>query len=267
MREGTRPIANFLFLGPTGVGKTELAKTVALVYFGSEKNMIRIDMSEYQASDSINKMIGDPNGSLGYLTEAVRKMPFSLILLDEFEKAHSDIHNLFLQVFDDGRLTDGQGRTIDFTNSIIIATSNSEAVFIQEQVKAGVDIEKIKKELINERLNKVLRPELINRFDGIIVFKPLSVSDIIQITKLIIIRISQMLEEKGIYLKAEDEGIAKLAELGYDPQFGARPLRRVVQDKIENEIANKFLAGELERRDTVVINSNTEIEVEKGREL
>jgi len=267
LREGKRPIANFLFLGPTGVGKTELAKTVALVYFGSEKNMIRIDMSEYQTSDSINKMIGDPSGSLGYLTEAVRKMPFSLILLDEFEKAHADIHNLFLQVFDDGRLTDGQGRTIDFTNSIIIATSNSEAVYIQEQVKAGVNIEKIKAELINERLNKVLRPELINRFDGIIVFKPLSVSDIIQITKLIINRISKMLEEKGIYLKVEEEGIAKLAELGYDPQFGARPLRRVVQDKIENEIANKFLAGELERRDTVVINANAEIEVEKGREL
>jgi ATP-dependent Clp protease ATP-binding subunit ClpC len=267
MREGKRPIANFLFLGPTGVGKTELAKTVALVYFGSEKNMIRIDMSEYQNSDSINKMIGDPNGSLGYLTEAVRKMPFSLVLLDEFEKAHADIHNLFLQVFDDGRLTDGQGRTIDFTNSIIIATSNSEAVFIQEQIKAGADIEKIKTELINERLNKVLRPELINRFDGIIVFKPLTISDIIEITKLILEKIGKMLEEKGIHLKADEQGIARLAGLGYDPQYGARPLRRIVQDKIENEIANKFLSGDLERRDTVVINANADIEVEKGKEL
>jgi ATP-dependent Clp protease ATP-binding subunit ClpB len=174
MREGKRPIANFLFLGPTGVGKTELAKTVSEIYFGNEKNMIRLDMSEYQHPDSVKKMIGSTAGGRGYLTEAVRKAPFSLILLDEFEKAHPDILNLFLQVMDDGRLTDGQGRTIDFTNSIIIATSNAGAVYIQEQVAQGTDIEKIKDVLINERLNKILRPELINRFDGIVVFKPLA---------------------------------------------------------------------------------------------
>lgn len=267
LRENKRPIASFLFMGPTGVGKTELAKAVAEVYFGKEDYMIRVDMSEYQNSDSINKMIGDETGNLGYLTEAVRKQPFSLILLDEFEKAHGDIMNLFLQVMDDGRLTDGQGRTIDFTNSIIIATSNAGALFIQDQIKAGRPVSEIKQTLINDHLNKIMRPELINRFDGIIVFKPLSEDNVIEITKLMLKGMKNMLEEKGINLKTYNEGIKKLAHEGYDPQFGARPLRRLLQDKVENIIANKILAGEIKRRDTVVINPEGEIEVEKGKVL
>ncbi|MFH1822533.1 MAG: ATP-dependent Clp protease ATP-binding subunit [Patescibacteria group bacterium] len=267
LREGKRPISSFLFLGPTGVGKTELAKTVAEVYFASEGNMIRVDMSEYQNQDSVNKMIGDSTGQLGYLTERVRTKPFSLILLDEFEKAHPDILNLFLQVMDDGRLTDGQGSTVDFTNSIIIATSNVGAVFIQEQIRAGTDTEKIKDSLINEHLNKFLRPELINRFDGVIVFKPLSQVNVIEITKLMLKSTKKMLEAKGIGLRLEEEGIIKLAQAGYDPKFGARPLRRLLQEKVDNIIANKILAGELARRDTVVIDTQGEIQVEKGREL
>jgi len=267
LREGKRPIANFLFLGPTGVGKTELAKTVAAVYFGNEDYMIRLDMSEYQHPDSVKKMIGDASGILGYLTEAVRKSPFSLILLDEFEKAHADILNLFLQVMDDGRLTDGQGRTIDFTNCIIIATSNVGAVYIQQQITAGVDVEHIKQVLINEHLNKVIRPELINRFDGVIVFKPLSQENVIDITKLMLNKTRKMLATKGIGLRAEEEGVRKLARQGFDPKFGARPLRRLLQEKVENIIANKILAGELNRRDTVVIDVNAEVRVEKGREL
>ena len=267
LREGKRPIANFLFLGPTGVGKTELAKTVADVYFGSKDYMIRLDMSEYQLADSVKKMIGDIDGARGYLTEAVRKRPFSLILLDEFEKAHPDILNLFLACFDDGRITDGQGRTIDFTNSIIIATSNAGSVFIQDEVSAGTDIEKIKEELINKQLNKIMRPELINRFDGIVVFKPLSMDNVVSITKLMLNSTSKMLSAKGISLRAEEEGIVELAKAGYDPKFGARPLRRLLQDKIENEIANRILTGELVRRDTVVINKEAKIEVEKGRLL
>ena len=268
LREGKRPIANFLFLGPTGVGKTELAKTIAAVYFGNENTMVRLDMSEYQQPDSVEKMIGSADGAvLGYLTEAVRKKPFSLVLLDEFEKAHPNILNLFLQVMDDGRLTDGQGRTIDFTSSIIIATSNAGAVFIQERVRAGADLDKIKDALINEHLTKVMRPELINRFDGVIVFKPLTKENVVDIARLMLNKVGKMLAEKGIGLRAEEEGIRIIAMEGFDPQFGARPLRRVLQDKIENDIANKILAGEIERRDTVVIGAKGDVGVEKGREL
>jgi len=230
-----RPIASFLFLGPTGVGKTELAKTVADIYFGDEKNMIRVDMSEYQHEDSVKKMIGDAQGTRGYLTEAVRKAPFSLILLDEFEKAHPDILNLFLQVMDDGRLTDGQGRTVDFTNAIIIATSNAGAVYIQNEVAAGTDIEKIKEVLINEKLNKIMRPELINRFDGVIVFKPLSEENVLDIAKLMLAKIGATLEKKkGVRMRVSESGARVLARQGYDPKFGARPLRRLLQDKVEN---------------------------------
>ena len=267
MRAGKRPIANFLFLGPTGVGKTELSKTVAAVYFGSEKHMIRLDMSEYQHPDSVKKMIGDATGVAGYLTEAVRKAPFSLILLDELEKAHPDILNLFLQVFDDGRLTDGQGRTIDFTSSIIIATSNAGALFIQKQILAGARIENIKPTLINEYLNKVMRPELINRFDGVIVFEPLSRENVVDIAKLMLKSIADMLKEKGINFEAREEGVRILAKLGFDPKFGARPLRRLLQEKVEDIIANKILAGELKRRDTVIVDEQAIIQVEKAQPL
>ena len=273
LREGKRPIANFLFLGPTGVGKTELAKTIAEVYFGNENYMIRLDMSEYQHPDSVKKMIGSADGTLGYLTEAVRKSPFSLVLLDELEKAHPDILNLFLQVMDDGRLTDGQGRTIDFTNSIIIATSNAGALYIQEQLRGHLDdvtskeIEEIKQTLINDHLNKVMRPELINRFDGVIVFKPLSQKDVEAITRLMLNKIAQMLSDKGIRMQISDDGVKILARQGFDPKFGARPLRRLLQDKIENIIANKILAGELERRDTVIIDNEARVIVQKAPRL
>ena len=267
LREAKRPIANFLFLGPTGVGKTELAKTVSEVYFGDENYMVRLDMSEYQRPDSVEKMIGSPAGVLGYLTEAVRKAPFCLILLDEFEKAHPDILNLFLQVMDDGRLTDGQGRTIDFTNCIIIATSNIGAVYIQDQIKAGTSLEQIKESLVNDQLNKVLRPELINRFDGVVVFKPLSIEDVESITKLMLVKVRRLLEAKGIGLEYAEDGIKKLAGLGFDPKFGARPLRRLIQEKVEDQIANIVLKDGLKRRDTVVIDGDANISVKKRREL
>ncbi len=266
LREGNRPIASFLFLGPTGVGKTELAKSVAEIYFGDEDSMIRLDMSEYQLADSVKKMIGDGD-FLGYLTEAVRKKPFSLILFDEIEKAHSDILNLFLQILDDGRLTDGQGKTINFTNSIIISTSNAGSLFIQDSVKKNVEIEIIKQELIDVHLNKVMRPELINRFDGIMVFKPLSLENILSISKLMVAKIKKNLEVKGINLLYDEDGLLRLAKAGYDPKFGARPLRRLLQDKIENEIANLILSGKLKRRDTVFINENGDVEVEEGKKL
>lgn len=265
MREEKKPIASFLFLGPTGVGKTELAKTVAEIYFGSEKNMIRLDMSEYQMQENIKKMIGDSDGTLGYLTEAVRKQSFSLILLDEFEKAHPDVLNIFLQVLDDGRLTDGQGRTINFTNSIIIATSNIGALFIQEQIAKNIDTEEIKTALINEHLTKVLRPELINRFNGIVVFKPLTEQNIFDITVLMLNRIEKTLTKKGMYFKYSPEGVKEIARLGYDPKFGARQLSRLIQESIENSIADKILSNELKIRDTVYLNNQAVVEIIKAK--
>ncbi len=264
LREGVRPIANFLFLGPTGVGKTELAKTVSKVYFGDKKYMLRIDMSEYQHPDSVKKMIGDTHGVKGHLTELVRKRPFSLILLDEIEKAHPDILNLFLQVMDDGRLTDGQGRLIDFTNSIIIATSNAGANFIQKSIYEGKDIKDIKAILINDYLSQVMRPELINRFDGVIVFEPLSLENVVHIARLMLNNIEKLLISKGMRLEVDENGLRILAKLGYDPKFGARPLRRLLQEKIEDEIANKILAGELKRRDTVFIDETAQVIIKKG---
>lgn len=266
MKDSSRPIASFLFLGPTGVGKTELAKAVSETYFGDENYIIRLDMSEYQGSDAVNKMIGAIGGT-GYLTEAVRKKPFSLILLDEIEKSNPDVLNLFLQMFDEGKLTDGQGRMISFSESIIIATSNIGAVFIQEEMKKNSDLEHIKQSLIDEHLNKYLRPELINRFDGVIVFKPLSEDNILDITTLMLKKIKKTLEKKGITLRADKSGVRILADAGYDPKFGARPLRRLLQDRVENVIANKILAGKLKRRDTVVINQKAEIEIESGAQL
>ncbi len=267
LKEEKKTISNFLFLGPTGVGKTELAKTVSKVYLGKEEFMIRLDMSEYQHEDSVKKIIGDTSGKKGYLTEAVRKNPFSLILLDEFEKAHPKILDLFLQVTDEGRLTDGQGRTVDFTSSIIIATSNIGSRFIEKEISVGKEIKDIKEVLINEKLIEVIKPELINRFDGVIIFKPLSMKNVVEITKLIIEGVRKMLENKSIILKIDEAGVRKLAEEGHDPKFGARPLRRLIKKKIENEIAKKILSGELSTRDTVIINHNVEIEVEKAKKL
>jgi ATP-dependent Clp protease ATP-binding subunit ClpC len=267
MRNEAKTIANFLFLGPTGVGKTELTKTVSKVYFGSEEYMIRLDMSEYQHEDSVKKLIGDGSLIKGNLTQKVKQKPYSLILLDEFEKAHPKILTLFLQVMDEGRLTNGEGETVDFKSSMIVATSNAASIFIQNQIKEGVNTEKIKERVINEKLNQVMSPELINRFDNIIVFKTLSQDHIIEVTKLILEDTGKMLEEKGIKLRVKQGGAEKLAEEGFDPQFGARPIKRVVQKRINNEIAKKILANEVERRDTVVINETGNIEIEKAKEL
>ena len=267
LREGKRPIASFLFLGPTGVGKTELAKTLAATYFGDEKAMIRLDMSEYQADDAMIKMIGSADGVPGYLTEKVRNLPFALILLDEIEKANARVLDLFLQVMDDGRLTDGQGRTIDFTNSIIISTSNIGAVIIKQAVEQGTDLETIKQNLLDNELMKYLRPEFINRFDGVIVFKPLTQPDVTRIAGMLIGHLAKLLEAKGIILEASDQGLQQLAAAGFHPEFGARPLRRLLQDRIENVIAKMILSGDVARRDHLLINDMGEVEIQKARKL
>jgi ATP-dependent Clp protease ATP-binding subunit ClpC len=257
IRTGKRPIANFLFLGPTGVGKTELTKTIAEVYFGSENQMVRMDMSEYQDTNSIYRMIGTPGQQgTGVLTEAVRQKPFSLVLLDEIEKADPNILNLFLQVMDDGRLTDSVGRVIDFTSSIVIATSNAGTQFVQDQMRAGVSQEQIKTQLIHGELKQYFKPEFLNRFDAIVLFHPLTQDQIGSVARLILRGIGKKLEERGIVLEVTDGGVAMLAAAGFDPEFGARPLRRVIQDRVENAIAGLLLQNQVHRKDTIVVDEN-----------
>jgi ATP-dependent Clp protease ATP-binding subunit ClpC len=264
LRDVKRPIANLLFLGPTGVGKTELAKTVAEIFFGDENKMVRLDMSEYQTAESIYRLIGSPTGDEpGQLTEQIRQNPFTILLLDEIEKAHPDILNVFLQVMDDGRLTDNLGRTIDFTNVILIGTSNAGTDFIQEELKKNTPISKIQEILIREKLKPYFKPEFLNRFDGIIVFKPLGKNEIREITKLLLNKIAQQLLEKGITLKVTEEAIDELAEAGFDPLFGARPLRRTIQERVNNVLANYLLSGKISRRDVVILEKGGEIKIVK----
>lgn len=253
VRDRKRPIASFLFLGPTGVGKTELAKALAGSYFGDETKMVRLDMSEYQQLESLSRLVGAA-GQHGVLTEAIRRSPFALVLLDELEKAHHDIINVFLQVLDDGRLTDGLGQTVDCTNTIIIATSNAASSYIQEAIAQGRPYQDIERQLVQEQLRPYFQPELMNRFDGVVVFRPLNTKEVSQITELMLESIGEQLErEHGIHLKVQPEAIGRIVEKGFDVAFGARPLRRYLQDNISSEIAKLILAHRVERRDTIEI--------------
>ena len=265
LRDPKRPIASFLFLGPTGVGKTELAKTIAEVYFNSEKNMIRLDMSEYQLLTSLPQLLGTSDGQqIGALTEAVRRRPFALLLLDELEKAHPNVLNIFLQVMEDGRLTDSLGRTVDFTNVIIIATSNAGTGYIQEQMRANATVEHIRTGLLQDQLKGIFKPEFINRFDAVVVFTPLTITEINQIAGGLIKAIAKRLEERGVFLRVTPEAVVEFAQRGFDPVYGARPLRRVLQDTIENTLANYMLDHKVDRRDVVVIKPGGVVEVEKA---
>ncbi len=262
IRSTTKPIASFLFLGPTGVGKTELAKTIAVDYFGGEERMIRLDMSDYQENGRVDRLIGTPGQKgTGVLTEAVRTHPFALLLLDEIEKADKDILNLFLQVLDDGRLTDSSGHVIDFTNVIIIATSNAGTAYVQEQMRAGIDNDKIKEKLLHGELKDYYRPEFLNRFDGIVLFKSLTHEDIKKVCAIMLKRVAKDLEVKGIEMEVTDIALEYLADVGFDPEFGARPMRRVIQEKIENQLAELLLSGKLGRRDKISIEDGGEVKV------
>ncbi len=258
IKDPKRPIGTFLFLGPTGVGKTELAKALAEVLFGSEDAMIRIDMSEYMEKHSVSRLIGAPPGYVGYeeggqLTEAVRRRPYSVVLLDEVEKAHPEVFNVLLQVFDDGRLTDGKGNTVDFRNTIIIMTSNIASDTILRNLERGKDFEEIE-QLVREELKRYFRPEFINRIDSVVIFKPLKKEHVKQIVDLMIKKLEKRLKDKNLKLQISDSAKEYLANRGYDPAFGARPLRRVIEREVETPLATKLIAGEIEEGDTVMID-------------
>jgi ATP-dependent Clp protease ATP-binding subunit ClpC len=249
-----RPIGTFLFVGPTGVGKTELAKALSSSYFSGESNMVRLDMSEFQGGGSIQRLIGE-GSTEGLLTGPVRNKPFALLLLDEFEKSSDEIRNLFLSIFDDGRITDGAGHVVDFTNTIMIATSNAGSLEIQDAIKGGQTYEQIQTFLTSDLLPKIFRPELLNRFDGVIAFKPLTQDEVLQIARLQITGVIKQTEEStGIHLTVTEAAIEKLAQLGFDPTLGGRPLRRAIQDHLEAPLANKILAGGLKRGDTLALD-------------
>lgn len=266
LQDPKRPIASFIFLGTTGTGKTELAKALAEYLFNDENMMTRIDMSEYQEKFSVTRLIGAPPGYVGYdeggqLTEAVRRKPYSVVLFDEIEKAHPDVFNILLQVLDDGRLTDNKGRTVNFKNTIIIMTSNLGSQYIQQRFENLNDsnrkevIDDTKKNVM-EMLKKTIRPEFLNRIDDIIMFLPLTQSQIAQVVTLQMNRVKKMLEPQGFELKWTPAAIDYLAKVGYDPEFGARPVKRAIQDYVLNDLSKKILAEEVNRDKPIVIDAN-----------
>ena len=266
LKEGRRPIAVFLFLGPTGVGKTELAKALAETVFGDEDALIRLDMSEYMERHAVARLIGAPPGYVGYeeggqLTERVRRRPYSVILLDEIEKAHPDVHNILLQVFDDGRLTDGKGRVVDFTNTVLIATSNVGAEIIQQELSApegaAKSYDQLKSELM-EILRLHFRPEFLNRIDDIIVFRALDRDQIRQIVELQLDRVRRTASGQGVTLEFDPSVIEYLAEVGFQPEFGARELRRQIRTLIETKLASELLGGRVHEGDRLVVRHDDE---------
>ena len=258
IQDPDRPIGSFLFLGPTGVGKTELAKALSEILFDNEKNIIRIDMSEYMEKFSVSRLIGAPPGYVGYdeggqLTEAVRRKPYSVVLFDEIEKAHPDVFNILLQVLDDGRITDSQGRTVDFKNTIIILTSNLGSASILEGIDENGEITDTAREDVETLLKRQFRPEFLNRLDEIIFYKPLTKTEIMSIVELMLDDLRKRLSAQHIRLELSDEAKKHIVDCGYDPSFGARPLRRFIQSRIETLAAKKLIGGQLEPGDTIRI--------------
>jgi ATP-dependent Clp protease ATP-binding subunit ClpB len=251
LKDPRRPIGSFVFLGPTGVGKTELARALAEFLFDDESNMVRIDMSEYMEKHAVSRLVGAPPGYIGYdeggqLTEAVRRRPYSVVLLDEIEKAHPDVFNVLLQVLEDGRLTDSHGRTVDFNNTILIMTSNVGSEYILEIN----DVEKVE-HLATKALRSTFRPEFLNRIDSILVFRRLDAVAIRGIVDIQIGEVEVLLRTKNLGLEVTAEARNRLAELGYDPAYGARPLKRMIQEKLLEPLSERLISGEIREGDTV----------------
>jgi len=264
LQDPKRPIGSFIFLGTTGVGKTELAKALAEFLFNNENNLIRIDMSEYQERHTVSRLVGAPPGYVGYeesgqLTEAVRRKPYSVVLLDEIEKAHSDVFNILLQVLDDGRLTDNKGRTVDFKNTIIIMTSNIGSHLIQENLEKIIPenrediLNKTRTDVFN-LLKKSIKPEFLNRIDETIMFQPLTQQEINQIVKNQLDNIQKMLEKNNIHLTATKKAIEHITNIGFDPQFGARPIKRVIQKEVLNELSKMILSGKIDKTTKITVD-------------
>jgi ATP-dependent Clp protease ATP-binding subunit ClpB len=261
-----KPIGSFIFLGSTGVGKTELAKALAEFLFNDENAIVRIDMSEYMEKFSVSRLIGAPPGYVGYeeggqLTEAIRRKPYSVVLLDEIEKAHPEVFNILLQLLDEGRLTDSKGRTVNFKNTIVIMTSNLGSQLIQE--KLGTLTEENRDELMGElrvqlleMLRQSVRPEFLNRIDEIILFKPLTMTELRKIVELQLQQVQKLVADKNITLVFTDDAKERLAAIGYDPSYGARPLKRIIQKYVINTLSEKLLSGSVVEGDTVEIGTN-----------
>jgi ATP-dependent Clp protease ATP-binding subunit ClpB len=257
LSDPNRPIGSFLFLGPTGVGKTELARALAEYLFDDERAIVRVDMSEYQERHNVSRLVGAPPGYVGYeeggqLTEAVRRRPYSVVLLDEIEKAHSDVFNVLLQLLDDGRLTDGQGRTVDFRNTIVIMTSNLGSAAFADR---GMSPEKQREEVLAD-VRAVFRPEFVNRIDELLVFEPLGREEIEAIVGIQLKGLERRLAERKLTVTLTDAARAYLAEKGYDPEFGARPLKRLIQREVQDPLALKLLSGEIREGDAVEVDAD-----------
>jgi ATP-dependent Clp protease ATP-binding subunit ClpC len=269
LKNPNRPIASFIFSGPTGVGKTELTKALAAYFFGSEEAMIRLDMSEFMERHTVSKLIGSPPGYVGFneggqLTEAVRRRPYTVVLFDEIEKAHPDVFNLLLQLLEDGRLTDSKGRTVDFKNTLIIMTSNIGSKVIEKGGGGlgfefgGGDVEETQynriRSLVNEELKQYFRPEFLNRLDEIIVFRQLSRDEVKEISEIMLREVFGRMREKGIDLSVTEAFKERLVEEGYNPSYGARPLRRAVMRLLEDSLAEEFLSGRIGEGDAAVVD-------------